>query len=75
MIWILWILSGLIAAGWLLYDEWEVKNAITVTDLIISVFVFIFGPVVLFIGTMAHLYFWIERNGSNVVIKRKKYDI
>ena len=75
MIWILWALCGLVAAGWLLHDEWEIHQAITVTDLIISVFVFIFGPVVLLIGVLATLWFWIERNGSKIDIKRRKYDI
>lgn len=72
---VLWIFCGLIASGWMLREEWETNDGLSVGDLLIAVVITLAGPVVLVIGSLAAFHGWLEKNGSRIVIKRRKYDI
>ena len=68
-------MCGLVAAGWMLCEEWKTHDGLSLEDLLIAAVIIIAGPIVLVIGSLAGLYVWLEKNGSRIIIKRKKYDI
>ena len=71
----IWILCGLVGAGWMLYDEWITRDGISISDLIVAVFVVGMGPVMLTMGLIVTVWQWLDENGSKIIIKRRKNDV